>query len=241
MPPKASGRYSRPRMTFILLLPAAPARWCCDRRCAPKHGPPGQRSYDFLGHVVDDIIYKDPKKKLPDPRALANSLENTVFPEDQPYEKFGIYIISSPKTKLKYLYSPDVIRSASNYDSFEKNIHDEYDCYAGQIIMCPLGILEKANGIYQPYNDYPRWSVGCLSPDDWKRWFFFLEYDSNYYNHYSQSDVPPIPGCIAIWQRPDGDFPKSRCGFFYPESILPAFKAIYPSSNIPEENILKGK
>lgn len=187
-------------------------------------------------------------RSLPEARAIAANIPKVTLAGNQPYTKLGIYVLESRKTKQFFLYSPNNIVDNSSKirqmkNKFSLSEKDKRGVFhargAGVVVACVMATRESEAGMYEPYQNYPLALKKAVGLEAWKTWGFLRDLSSSDYRYITTyhvySNIPPIPGCLAYTDQTCPQFDK----FYYPEEILPVFKAIYPNADVPEEQILR--
>ena len=180
--------------------------------------------------------YREFDGKWPDAEIIAANVPEVVLAKNQPYTKFGIFILELEDTKEAVLHSTNETVENSKLRRMSENLLKNRKVDASPVVVCVMGAREVSPGVYEPYKDYPKILKEDFGSEAWKTWWYidFWEEDGPY-TYYVQSDIPPIPGCLAHGSVQNRKSNK----FYYPEEILPAFKAIYPNADIPEDQILR--
>jgi len=175
--------------------------------------------------------------KLPDAEILAANISEMVLVENQPYTRFGIHILKSRKNKQEFLYSPNNFVLNSKLTRILEKLwqRSKKKAVSLPIVACVKAMKEDPRGVYQAYRDYPANLKEIIGFEAWKSWYFIMRDNGCYFAYYVDSDIPPIPGCLAYTDEKEPQLSK----FYYPEEILDIFKAIYPNADIPEEQILR--
>lgn len=199
-----------------------------------------------LNHIEDFCLkryhkfYQETGSQLdyewPDANAISANIPEVSLPEHQPYIRFGIHILKSVKTGQAFLYSPNYVVASSNLDRMSEklNKNNKEQVLVAPIIICVMAIRETQGGVYQPYEDYPLPLKEVIGFEAWKTWYFIIGDNGAPLTYNLQSDIPPIPGCIAYIDLMEPELGK----FYYPEGIVPVFEVIYPGVFIPEDQIL---
>lgn len=175
--------------------------------------------------------------RCPDAEILAANISEMVLVGNQPYTRFRIYILKSRKNKQEFLYSPNNFVPDSKLTRILEKLWQtsKKEAVTQRIVACVMAMKEDPRGVYHAYRDYPPNLKEIVGFEAWKSWYFIMGDDGCYLTYYVQSDIPPIPGCLAYANQMQPESSK----FYYPEEILPIFKAIYPNAYIPEEQILR--
>jgi len=191
-----------------------------------------KRYREFYKKTGSQVDYK-----WPDAKIIAANVPEVALVDNQPYAKFGIYILNSKKTKQTFLYSVNSQVTTSKLARMLEKLWNasKEQALVDPVTTCVMATREKPHGVYHPYEDYPLPLKEDIGFEAWKTWYFIMRDDGAALTYYVQSDIPPIPGCLAYIDQIEPQFSK----FYYPEEILPIFKAIYPNANIPEEQILR--
>jgi len=198
-----------------------------------RPAPPSLRAVKTLALIVeahekswDGSVYRWPEAKT-----IAANVPKLVLVEDQPYTNFRVYMLKSEKTKQVFLYSPkNKLVTDSKLTQMMEKLWSLSNAQALPVVACVMAARQDRHGVYYAYKDYPSRFKKTIGDEAWKTWYFIMDGDLIYY---VRSDIPPVPGCIAhVFQRN----PKLS-KFYYPEEIIPLFKAIYPDANIPREQI----
>ena len=138
------------------------------------------------------------------------------------------------------MYSPNNLIAASKLTRMENKFRlstgGEGEFFhprgADLVVVCVMARGESPPGVYHAYPDYPLRLKEIIGFEEWKKWYFIVK---DRWSHYVQSDIPPVPGCLAYTDLMQPESSK----FYFPEEILAIFKAIYPNADIPEEQILR--
>jgi len=199
--------------------------------------PPGELARETLNCIKQ--WYQEKGAELdwswPDAKTIAANVPGVLLVEDQPYTKFGIYILKSKKTKQLFLCFSEGLLPNSKLGVLRGKLWETRKVDAVTIFVCVMAAREEPRGVYHAYKDYPSRLKKTIGAEAWKTWYFIEGDDGFYITYYVQSDVPPIPGCLAYTDQREPQLSK----FYYPEEIMPAFKAIYPNTEIPQEQILR--
>lgn len=194
---------------------------------------------------INEFYEKNAEKfdwKWPDAKTLVANIPELILVKNQPYEEFDIYVLKSERIKQAFLYSPNSFVATSKLarmkNRFRLSTEGEREVFqaggARFVVVCVMAARKNLDGIYCPYNEYPLALKKTIGLEAWKTWYFIMEDDGLALTYYIQSDLPPIPGCLAYIDQMESKLSK----FYYPKEIIPAFKAIYPDADIPEEQIL---
>jgi len=205
--------------------------------------PPYVPAMTTLYHIDDYFLaswrhyYNEEKPegldyRWPDAKTIAANIPEVSFTENQPYTKFGIYILKSRHTEQLFLYSPIDVLTDSNLTRMKDKLRETSGIHAFPVIMCVMAAGEGQSGEYVAYPAYPLRFKELFGAEEWKKWYFIVR---EHFESFVQSDIPPIPGCLARTSEENRKLGK----FYYPEEIILAFKAIYPNADIPEEQILR--
>jgi len=170
-----------------------------------------------IGSVVEGIPYID---RYPDISQIKQHLKSNEMnlSDTQPYDDIDIYIINCKDKQVKktyqFLYQSTAIPEFHNQGG---------GFYWSTIYVASLGRWSPNKEKYVSYPSYP-----IKIEEQLKNYWCY----SGYYVYGEiEGDLPPIPGCIAV---KDKDNKKT---IYYPPSILPAFKEIYPNIEVPKELI----
>lgn len=204
-------------------------------RPAPPFLGPSQTLWDmnvFFNEHGEEFAWK-----WPDAEILAANISEIVLVRNQSYTRLRIYILKSRKNKQKFLYFPNNFVPDSKLTRILEKLWQtsKKKAVIQRIVACVMAMKEDPRGVYHAYRDYPPDLKEIIGFGAWKSWYFISEYDGVSLVYYVQSDIPPIPGCMAYIDQMQPELSK----FYYPEEILPIFKAIYPNADIPEDQILR--
>lgn len=181
--------------------------------------------------------------KWPDVKIVLANMPELTLEVDQPYAPYGIYILKEEKIQQGFLYLQNKLITETQLerikDKFSLSKKDETGIWhprgASLVVACVMATRKDPNNVYIPYNMYPARNKKSVSREAWETWYFVTENDGVVITYHIQSVIPPIPGCLAYIDMMESKLSK----FYYPEKIIPAFKAIYPNAEIPEEQILR--
>ncbi len=178
--------------------------------------------------------------KWPAADTLATDIQNITSADTQPYEQIDIYILKSERIKQEFLYGPNNFIDSSKLERIINKFYSS-ETYknmlvAAPVILCVKAAKEDPDGVYYAYHEYPPRLQKIFPPEVWKTWVCTIMVDNRLAPTFEIfSDTPPIPGCLMYMD----DLKPELNKFYYPEEILPAFKAIYPNAKIPEDQILR--
>jgi len=171
--------------------------------------------------------------KWPDANTVAAQLPELVVFESQPYAHLGIYILKSQRTRQEFLYSPDDILSPPQLGRIAHELLARKSVHASPVVMCVKAMSQRSPGIYCAYHDYPLRYSRMFEFQEWQKWYLVIR--NPCVVSFVQSDIPPIPGCLARISVEN----RKLAEFYYPERIVPVFKTIYPNVSIDEAQILR--
>jgi len=176
------------------------------------------------------------------PDELARQTPAIVLPEEQPYRKFGVYVLKSEDIGQRFLYSPvklidedrlvQIQRLLPSSFKDEKSVfHARFACI---VMLCPLAKRKDADGKYYSCAEYPPSIKKQVPAKAWHEWCLIVDYEGEGSAPRVNSDIPPVPGCIAYIDQMN----QENTRFYYPRELLPALQAIYPDLRIPQEAVL---
>jgi hypothetical protein len=176
------------------------------------------------------------------PDELARQTPAIAVPEEQPYREFGIYVLKSEDIGQRFLYSPVKLIDEdrllqiqhllpSSFTDEKSMFHARFACI---VMLCPLAKRKDADGKYYSSAEYPPSIKKQVPAKAWQEWCLILDDDGEGSARCVNSDIPPVPGCIAYINQMNPEDNR----FYYPWELLPALRAIYPDLRIPQEAIL---
>jgi hypothetical protein len=193
---------------------------------------------DYLEECHNRMPYssEDPNAHMfPTAEVIAQNVSGIQLFHEQPYKNMGVWILENSAKKDTFLYTQASI--------LENPMSVDDPNYFATVIMCDLAEREISIGIYRPYGKLPKFVIEKLKHEYWTCWTslgVFAHFISNY---------PPVPGAVLMAElevvgQSSEDYIKinnqSDIKCYYPESVVPVVKMIYPNLKIPENIILKG-
>jgi len=196
--------------------------------------PPGERADKTLHLILEcqKSLYGS-SYNWPEAKIISENVPELVLVDEQPHNELGTYILKSSRTKQIFLYSPkNNLVEDSKLNNIIERLWSDSHAQALPIVACVMAARRDEKGMYYAYEDYPSRLKMSINIEAWQKWYFIMNEGLVYY---IQSDIPPVPGCLAHIFLQN----RKLSRFYYPEEIIPLFKAIYPDADIPEDQMLR--
>ncbi len=172
---------------------------------------------DLLNKYSNTYWENTQKEVRPSIKDIDGNIPKLCVSKNQPYKNYDIWILESKSSGLKYLYKP------FPFDWSNRHMSGNF------IISCAAAVREEPKGIYHPYKKYPEFVLKELGGERWAC------YCNSTATMGIKSDIPPIPG--AFFGNGTEKYGEEK--IYYPKSLLPVMKAIYPNAVIPPDQIIK--